>query len=163
MAAVIVTSTRPLPARRPLGAARSVPPRPALEVLEGGRRAARRYARARSRAHVGRPSAAVYRRRRIGVALAAVTVVAVGYLAVLGVGVLLAGPAAGSPTSAASGPALTHADRTYVVQPGDTLWSIARSLHPSGDVRPVVDALESRAGGAALVPGQRLRVDGLGG
>ncbi len=51
----------------------------------------------------------------------------------------------------------------YVVQPGDTLWSIARSLHPSGDLRPVVDSLESRAGGAALVPGQRLRVDGLGG
>ena len=65
-----------------------------------------------------------------------------------------------SPTPAAS---TLSAHSAYVVRAGDTLWSIARSLHPSGDLRPVVDALESRAGGATLVPGQRLRVDGLGG
>ena len=156
MAAVIVTSTHPLPTRRP------TVERPALQVLDGGRRAARAYARAHPRS---RPVAAgVYRRRRIGVVLAAVTLVVLGYLAVLGLGVVLAGPAGGA-ASASAGPAaaLAHGSRYYVVQPGDTLWSIARSLHPSGDLRPVVDSLESRAGGATLVPGQRVRVDGLGG
>jgi len=30
---------------------------------------------------------------------------------------------------------------TYVVEPGDTLWSIARRVAPRHDPRPVVDAL----------------------
>jgi Tfp pilus assembly protein FimV len=30
---------------------------------------------------------------------------------------------------------------TYVVQPGDTLWSIARRVAPGQDPRPVVDGL----------------------
>jgi hypothetical protein len=156
MAAVIVTSTHPLPIRRPVTARPAE--RPALQMLDGGRRAARAYARSHPRP---RPlTAGVYRRRRIGAALAVVTLVVLGYLAVLGLGVALAGPTGGAAGTASSS---AHGSRSYVVQPGDTLWSIARSLHPSGDLRPVVDALESRAGGAALVPGQRLQVDGLGG
>jgi LysM domain len=156
MAAVIVTSTHPLPTRRPAG--RPVE-RPALQVLDGGRRAARAYARARPRPL----RAGVYRRRRIGAMLAVVTLVTLGYLTVLGLGVVLAGPAGGAAVPKAGAAAVGQGSRFYVVQPGDTLWSIARSLHPSSDLRPVVDALESRAGGAALSPGQRLRVDGLGG
>jgi hypothetical protein len=50
---------------------------------------------------------------------------------------------------------------TYVVQPGDSLWSIALRLKPGDDPRPVVDELSRRAGGAALRPGQRLDVQGL--
>jgi hypothetical protein len=30
---------------------------------------------------------------------------------------------------------------TYVVEPGDTLWSIARQVAPGSDPRPVVDGL----------------------
>jgi hypothetical protein len=44
----------------------------------------------------------------------------------------------------------------YLVQPGDTIWSVARSLQPSGDVRPLVDQLTSANGGASLDVGQRL-------
>jgi Tfp pilus assembly protein FimV len=48
----------------------------------------------------------------------------------------------------------------YVVQPGDTLWSIARRVAPGRDPRPVVDALvrsnDLRGGG--LQPGQELAV-----
>ena len=51
--------------------------------------------------------------------------------------------------------------RVHVVQPGDTVWSIARSLHPHGDIRIVVDRLETRLGGATLQPGQRVPLDGL--
>jgi hypothetical protein len=48
-----------------------------------------------------------------------------------------------------------------VVQPGDTLWAIARRIQPTGDVRPLVDELAHRAGGAAVVSGQRLDLSGL--
>ncbi len=45
---------------------------------------------------------------------------------------------------------------SYVVQPGDTLWSIARSLQPDGDVRPLVRGLSAANGGAVLAVGQVL-------
>ncbi len=47
---------------------------------------------------------------------------------------------------------------SVVVQPGDTLWSIASSLDDGRDVRVLVDELQRRNGleGAALVPGQIL-------
>ena len=51
---------------------------------------------------------------------------------------------------------------TYVVQAGDTLWSIAERLSPGEDPRPVVDALAEANGVRAgdLVPGQTLVVVG---
>jgi LysM repeat protein len=47
----------------------------------------------------------------------------------------------------------------YVVQPGDTLWDIARALAPSKDPRAVVHELSGTVGGAALEPGQRIVID----
>jgi hypothetical protein len=44
----------------------------------------------------------------------------------------------------------------YVVHPGDTYWTIARRLQPTGDVRVVVDRLSDEHGGAALQPGEQL-------
>jgi hypothetical protein len=44
----------------------------------------------------------------------------------------------------------------YVVQPGDTMWGIARSLQPEGDVRAVVSRLVRANGGPDLQVGQRL-------
>ena len=48
---------------------------------------------------------------------------------------------------------------TYVVEPGDTLWSIARRVAPARDPRPVVDGLiranDLRAG---LQAGQELSI-----
>ena len=149
MAAVIVTTAHP---RRSVGTAT---PRPPLQVLPGGRKAARAHARAQ---RFERPmTSAVYRRRRVGAALVLVSLMLVAYLAVAGLQATLGGASGASGPSAAAAGAST----VYVVQPGDTLWTIARSLHPHGDIRPVVDALEQRAGGADLVPGQRVRVDGL--
>jgi LysM repeat protein len=45
---------------------------------------------------------------------------------------------------------------TYVVAPGDTLWSIARRLVPEGDVRPVVDSLAAHRNGRPLQVGERI-------
>lgn len=44
----------------------------------------------------------------------------------------------------------------YVVQPGDTLWTVARSLRPTGEVRPLVDQLVRRTEGRPLRVGQRI-------
>jgi hypothetical protein len=90
-------------------------------------------------------SAATYRRRRLTV-LAAVTLLA----AVL---VLLAGRI-GHADAELDGP--PPAPAVYVVQDGDTLWSIAAKVAPDADRRDVVGQLTDAAGGDALVPGQRI-------
>ena len=76
----------------------------------------------------------------------------------------------GIPASAAgSGPASASqsvvlpagvADRFYIVEAGDSLWSIARALAPFRDVRAYVDELEALNGGTSLQPGQRLVLPG---
>jgi LysM repeat protein len=48
------------------------------------------------------------------------------------------------------------AARIYVVQPGDTLWSIARVAGAHGDPRPIVDQLAAQVGDRQLQPGQQL-------
>lgn len=98
------------------------------------------------RALVRRPvPAATYRRRRLVVALGlvALTVVALRAGAALG----------GSPLAASERP--PSATR-YVVQPGDTLWSIASHLAPGEDLRPVVDRLAAQHGSSDLQPGDTI-------
>jgi hypothetical protein len=48
--------------------------------------------------------------------------------------------------------------QAYVVQPGDTLWSIAAAIAPDSDPRPVVDALRDANGGPDLQVGERLTI-----
>lgn len=52
------------------------------------------------------------------------------------------------------------AEELYVVQPGDTLWSIAADVNPAGDVRATVDALAELNDGSAISVGQRLVLPG---
>jgi LysM repeat protein len=57
--------------------------------------------------------------------------------------------------------ALPVASRTYVVEPGDTLWRIADRLVGSReDPRPMVDRLIAlnHVRGGVIVPGQRLAI-----
>ena len=110
-----------------------------------------------------RPTAATYRRRRllalVLLCLFVTTVLLVtGPVLRAGVGVLGGRPLTPSEAPAAGG-LRPVATRSYVVQPGDTLWSLARRMQPSGDIRPLVDRLATRHGGAALHPGDRIVLD----
>lgn len=58
----------------------------------------------------------------------------------------------------ALGPLKPASEVVYVVQPGDTLWSIARRLDPAGDERPMVDRLASRLHGASIYPGEVIQI-----
>ena len=71
---------------------------------------------------------------------------------------------AGATAAQASGPVSAHggpgAARQVVVQPGDTLWSIAQSTAPDADARTVVQEIlqANRLTTASITPGQRLWV-----
>jgi hypothetical protein len=105
------------------------------------------------------PEARVYRRRR-AVALMALVVVAL--VAVTGVRLALAGSGGGALTASGSSGAASSSSsgHVYVVQPGDSLWSIVEATGRGGDPRPEVDRLAAQLGGRPLVPGQRLRLPG---
>jgi LysM domain len=60
-----------------------------------------------------------------------------------------------TPGSALAGTTLT-AHTPYIVQPGDTLWSIAVRLDPNGDPRPLVAQMADEVGGDAVNPGEHL-------
>ncbi len=147
--ALQITPLRLQPTTIPPGPFR--PRRPPLRVLQGGRAPSRLAQQA------------IYRRRRLVAAALAV--------ALLAAVVLLAGAAAariagGAPSSAAGGLSPTSAvassaagvaaPATVVVQPGDTLWSIAASIAPDVDVRITVDRLVAANGSAPIVVGQEL-------
>lgn len=88
---------------------------------------------------------AVYRRRRL-------------LAAALGLGLVLTVARAGA---ALGGVSTSIAERdphveSVVVQPGDTLWTIAERLAPGRDPRKVVDALVQARGTSTVVPGETL-------
>ena len=104
----------------------------------------------------------VYGRRRLVAAVLLCVIVAAVLLAtgpVLRAGV---GALGGSPLAPSGAPAAGDlrpvAVQTYVVQPGDTFWSLARRIQPSGDIRPLVDRLVAQHHGATLQPGDRIVV-----
>jgi Tfp pilus assembly protein FimV len=81
---------------------------------------------------------------------------------VIGLAAVLSGPVANA--VGVGGSSETRPPRTYVVRPGDTLWSIALRSSPSSDPRLVVDAIASanEVDPGALVPGQQLRIPSVG-
>jgi Tfp pilus assembly protein FimV len=88
-------------------------------------------------------------------ALALAAAVGVGGRAVLGA----VGSVEPSPPRVVEAPSSQPAvAETYVVQPGDSLWSIAAAIAPDSDPRPVVDALRAANGGPDLQVGQRLTI-----
>lgn len=73
---------------------------------------------------------------------------------------LLGGHALARPSTVGPG-VRPAASRVYVVQPGDTVWSIAaRIAGPAGDPRPLVDGLirTNHIADGVITPGERLRL-----
>ena len=105
-----------------------------------------------------RPSrAAAYRRRRVFALLVLVAFATGLFLAVRTVTATLGGV----PASAPEGPFPGAGARVVIVQPGDTVWSIARAAMPDGDIRGLVDELVASHDGP-LEPGDRLIVPETG-
>ena len=100
-----------------------------------------------------------------GLALAVLfALAAVGALTLLGADAAATVPASSAGINRPTGVDATttsSAPVEVVVQPGDTLWTIARRLHPTGEIRGLVDALAERAGGSSLDAGQRIDISGL--
>jgi len=102
---------------------------------------------------VGRRSAATYARRRLLV----LVVLAVVLVLLVGTGHVVANrggaPASASairPESPQAAPGATGAAPIYVVQPGDTLWSIGERFHGSTPLVDYVDHLVAMNGGTTL-------------
>jgi len=93
-------------------------------------------------------SSLTYRRRRAAAAgiLVALVLAVQGLLAVLG----------GDASGPSPQPIPTGRLSAYVVEPGDTFWSIAVRLEPHRDPRPLVDRLVADHGSATLVVGERI-------
>lgn len=142
--------TYPLPVARPDPPALRVVPSARSSLALGGRPAAARPTPG------ARPTAVQFRRRRAAVAF--VAVVLLGARAALGVpgGVPLTPSGRAPAASGVPADAISVAEASYVVRPGDTLWHIARALQPEGDVRPLVQRLAAARGGAPLLAGERL-------
>lgn len=110
----------------------------------------RKRTRGRVGGMTGAGEAAQMRRRRIGrLCCALAAVVMLSLLA------LPAGPARARGIGPGAGGRLS-AGAAYVVRPGDTLWSIASRVDPSGDPRPLVADMAREVGGDTIFPGQRL-------
>lgn len=88
--------------------------------------------------------------RTVVVLLAVLTVLAFGFA-----GRMPAGAGADAPVSATS---------TVIVQPGQSLWEIARSVAPQDDVRATIDRLVSlnNLESTSVRPGQKLVVPANG-
>jgi hypothetical protein len=106
------------------------------------------------------------RRRRLALLVVVVLVSVACVLAVRAIGQLAGGGGEGPPGAPPPPPPppppapVPVAGEVYVVQPGDTLWTIATEVAPDRDPRPVVDALRSaNDGSATLQVGTRLEVD----
>ncbi len=114
---------------------------PTLTVVPDRRTA--RAARPRRRV-----SPAVRRRR---------TMLAVLGLCVLGLALPLGGTG-GHSHATGSTPAGNPNAVAYTVQPGDSLWSIAARVEPSGDPRPLVAKLAAELGSDTVQPGEQITI-----
>ena len=124
--------------------------------------------RAARRSHTApqarRPTREVYLRRRLAAGVALLTLFTVAGLATRTLsespgGIPASAPGRTPAAAAGAGPSGGPPVATYLVQPGDTLWSIAEALGVHG-VAGFVDEVAELNGGASLEVGQLLVLPG---
>jgi len=128
--------------------------RPHLHLVDG----APRFVEPTQRSLTRRHSSSTYWRRRIVVAglLVGLLWLTLGTRQLLSAqGTDLHPAAAMTMVESAAGDVLAGGG-VVIVEPGDTLWSIARGLQPTGDVRPLVNRIAELNGGHSLSAGQTL-------
>jgi hypothetical protein len=90
------------------------------------------------------------RRRRVALAMCAAALAATW-----GIGGLLSGLKV-THLETIPGSQRTANGYVYTVHPGDSVWSIATELDPSGDPRPIVAKIDAELGGTSIVPGEHI-------
>lgn len=133
------SSVASFPAGGALPPGRRPAPRTALRVIEGGRSP--------------RKLASMYRRRRLVAFVLVVLVAIVGLALTLPVGQAVARSYLADPVVSVP---VSPGHEVVIVQPGDTLWSIARTLQPTGDILPLVQRLAEVHGPGVLLAGDRI-------
>ena len=69
----------------------------------------------------------------------------------------LGGSGGASHTTGSASAAQLHGG-AYVVRSGDTLWTIAQRVDPTGDPRPLVSQMAAELGTYTIVPGEQVTV-----
>lgn len=131
----------------------------------------RPYQAARRAPHSVRLSESVYRRRRVAAAAAFVILISFGMFLVHSINATGNLVLPSVPVAQQQVPSATTADApgtlrgqsiqrggTYVAQRGDTMWIIARSLKPVGDLTSTLRQLVRLNGGSSLEVGQVVRL-----
>jgi len=158
----VVAVLSPMPTKRAPGAGAALRPRacrpagpPVLRLVGPDERIRAVAAPPVHPVGLRRPSAAVVRRRRLAMLAGLLLALVGGWFALqAALGLFGGGPLA---TTGQPGGLRPAAARVWVVQPGDTIWTIARAVSGGrGDERPLVDRLSAEVGDRALQVGQRI-------
>ncbi len=85
------------------------------------------------------------------------TILAMMGLALALLAIPLGGFGGASHTTESASAAQIHGS-TYIVRPGDSLWSIAERVDPNGDPRPLVSEMASELGTFTVIPGEQITI-----
>ncbi len=133
------------------------PGRPDLRLLPAPERRGLRLRPTEDEGAPG-PDAVAAPRRRVSVEVRRRrTILAMMGLALALLAFPLGGFGGASHTTESASAAQIHGS-TYVVEPGDSLWSIAERVDPSGDPRPLVSEMASKLGTYTVVPGEQITI-----
>jgi len=123
-----------------------------LATRRWARRADREEQRFSAAASRARLAASVRWRRRLVVMVLVAVLTTLLALPVALLGGSPVAPMPGAPDAAVS------TSTVYVVQPGDTIWSIAAKFDRSGSPRALAEAIAAQTGSAVVVPGERIDI-----